>query len=78
MNLIFLSYAVETDGVSLLFAVISADIKEYTIFFTDAELAAITTQLQLRNAVITKLQRKVQAAGIASKLDTFIGQQVTI
>ena len=78
MNLTFLSYSVETEGISLLFAVVSADTEEYQIFFTDAELASITTQLQLRNAVITKLQRKVQAVGIASKLDTFIGQQVNI
>ena len=78
MNLTFLSYTVEKDGTRLLFTAMPTISEEYEIFFTDAELAAITTQLQLRNAVITKLQRKVQAVGIASKLDTFIGQQVTI
>ena len=78
MDLTFLSYTVDTDGTSLLFTAMPAISEEYRIFFTDAELAAITTQLQLRNAVTTKLQRKVQAVGIASKLDGFIGQQVTI
>jgi hypothetical protein len=32
----------------------------------------------LRALVIGKLKRKLQADGIASKLDTFIGQSVTI
>jgi hypothetical protein len=50
----------------------------YTIRFTDTELSTVTTQLMLRNAVQAKLRRKLQAEGIASKLDVFIGQSVTI
>lgn len=48
----------------------------YDIFLTDAELAAITTANQLRTLVETKLNRKIRATGIASKLDAFIGQSV--
>lgn len=51
---------------------------EYTIAVSDAELAAVTTAAQLRTLVTAKLQRKLQAANIASKLDGFIGQPVTI
>ena len=48
------------------------------IFVTDAELSGITTQNQLRTLVIAKLQRKLQANGIAAKLDPLIGNSVTI
>ena len=50
----------------------------YTIRFTDAELSPLTTNVLLRNAVQAKLRRKLQAEGIASKLDAFVGMSVTI
>jgi len=49
----------------------------YYIRLSDVELAAVTTQQQLRNLVTTKLERKIRAANIASKLDQFIGQSIT-
>lgn len=51
---------------------------EVSILLTDADLATVTTQVQLRNLVTSRLQRKVRAAGIAAKLDQFIGQSVTV
>lgn len=80
-NFQFLRYEVEDTGILMEF-LNSAPPPEgasiYAIRFTDAELSAVTTQLQLRNAVLGKLRRKLQAEGIASKLDGFIGQTVTI
>ena len=49
----------------------------YYIRLTDAELAAVTTQQELRTLVTTKLERKIRAANIASKLDQFIGESIT-
>lgn len=80
-DLTFLRYEVEDTGTLLEFLHASpgpGNATNYTIRFTDAELAAVTTALQLRNAVQAKLRRKLQAENIASKLDTFIGQTVTI
>jgi hypothetical protein len=82
MNLQFNGYSVTDTGVEFSFdfptgemATISTPI---IVTLTDAELAAVTTQVQLRNALVTKLQRKIQKAGIASKLDQFINQTITI
>lgn len=77
----FLRYEVEDTGVLLEF--LNSDPgpglpSNYAIRFTDTEFSSVTTQLQLRNAVQAKLRRKLQAEGIASKLDGFIGQTVTI
>ena len=54
------------------------EVSDYYVIVTDAELAGISTQAALRTLVITKLQRAYRASGIASKLDQFIGQSVTI
>ena len=51
---------------------------DYYVSLTDAELAAVSTATQLRDLAIQKLQRKLKASGIAGRLDTFIGQVVTI
>lgn len=48
----------------------------YSILLTDAELALVTTQAQLASLVTTKLNRKIRSTGIASKLNTFIGQSI--
>jgi hypothetical protein len=77
----FLRYEVEDASVLMEFLNANpgpGNPSNYTIRFTDAELAAVTTNLQLRNAVQVKLRRKLQAEGIASKLDAFIGMSVTI
>ena len=50
----------------------------YVILLTDAELVAVANQSQLRTLVTTKLNRKIRATNIASKLDQFVGQSITI
>ena len=51
---------------------------DYYVTLTDVDLATVTTAAQLRTLLTTKLQRKLRASGIASKLDAFIGQTITI
>lgn len=80
-SLTFTGYTVRDDGIALDFEHPDpgpARPSVYTIVVTDAELAAVTTAQALRTLAQTKLQRKVLAANIASKLDDFIGQTVTI
>jgi hypothetical protein len=76
----FMHYVVEDSAIAMEFSGdnIGGEPTNYTIRFTDTELSAVTTQLQLRNAVQAKLRRKLQAEGIALKLDGFIGMTVTI
>lgn len=78
----FLGYAVDDEGIEMKFVNYFPPAEKpnnyLTIRVTDTELSAITSAAQLRTLVTTKLQRKVQASGIASKLDAFIGQTVTI
>lgn len=76
MELTFLGYHVLDDGILLTFE--SASASGIQVMLTDAELAGVSTQPQLRTLVTTKLQRKLRAAGIASKLDQFRGQTITI
>ena len=51
---------------------------DYTVFLTDAEIAAVSNLAQFKSLVLGKLQRKFRATGIASKLDQYIGQSVVI
>lgn len=79
--LTFLDYLVEDGGVRMNF--VSPDPGPgqpsfYTILLTDADLAAVTTQPQLKSLVTTKLQRICRAQGFTTKLDPFIGQSLTI
>lgn len=79
--LVFDSYEVQDAGIAMIFRAPDPGAGQpsyWQIFFTDAELSAISTQPQLFSAVTTKLQRKFRASGIASKLDPFIGQSITI
>lgn len=81
MTLTFTDYTVLDDGIQFHFA--SPDPgagqpSDYYVQATDAELAAVTTQAQLRTLVTNKLQRKLRATGIATKLDPFIGQSLVI
>lgn len=80
-DLTFLRYKVSDAGVEMEFVnpFPGAGLPtNYTILLTDAELSSVTNLAQLRTLVVAKLQRKIQAAGIASKLDPLIGQSVTI
>lgn len=81
MTLTFRAYDVEDGGIRLRF--VSPDpgpgrVSDYDVLLTDTELVAVTTQAQLRTLVIDKLNRKLRAANIASKLDAFIGQSLVI
>lgn len=51
---------------------------DYFVLLTTTELAAVTTQLQLRNLVQGKLNEQIRATGIATKLDPFIGQNLVV
>ena len=75
MNLTFDWYVVTDDGVQMGFV---GPLGTYTIRVTDAELAAVANLAQFRALVTAKLQRKVQAAGIAARLDRLVGQSVSI
>jgi hypothetical protein len=73
----FVSYTVEDAGTVLTFERLDAD-QKYAILLTDAELAGVSTPTALRTLVTTKLNRKIKASLVASKLDAFIGQSVTL
>lgn len=81
MTLTFIRYSVNDTGIALVF---NADYpgpgkeNEIVIMVTDAELAGVSTQPQLRTLVTTKLNRKLRAVGLSTKLDPFIGQSLTI
>lgn len=77
----FSAYTVTHQGIELHFDCVDPGPgleSRYAILVTDGELASVTTQVQLRNLVVQKLQRAIRATGIASKLDQFLGQSVTI
>ena len=81
VSLMFVSYMVTVDGILLRFRSPDpgpGEASELEILLTDTELAGVTTQLQLRNLVQTKLERQIRATGIASKLDPLIGQTLTV
>lgn len=81
MILTFTRYKVTDAGITMAFNANDpgprAD-NEIVILLTDAELAGVTTQAQLRTLVMNKLNRKIRATGIATKLDPFIGQTLTV
>lgn len=80
-NLTFLRYTVENDGTHLWFLCADpgpGEDTDYMIVLTDDDLATVTTQLQLKNLVLGKFARKIRAQNIASKLDGFLGQNITV
>lgn len=84
MTLTFTSYVVLDDpALAIRFHFVSPDPgpgqpNDYFVTLTQTELDGIATQLQLRNALQGKLERKLRANGIASKLDPLIGQSLVI
>ena len=84
MTLTFTSYVVLDDPVlAIRFHFVSPDPgpgqpTDYYVNLTQSELDGISTQLQLRNALIAKFERKLRAQGISSKLDPLIGQSMVI
>ena len=80
-SMTFVGYGVGNDGITLNFVCAqpgAGEPTDYLVFFTDTELTAISTQPQLAAAVRAKLERKYRLTNIASKLDAFIGQSLTI
>lgn len=80
-TMIFSAYAVEDGGIRLRFVCSNpggGEPSDYDCVLTDAEIAGVNTQAQLRTLVTTKLGRKLRATGFTAKLDPFIGQSVTI
>lgn len=81
MILRFEGYEVTDGGITLHFVAPIPPLRgasDYFILLTDAELAGVSTQAQLRTLVMNKLNRKIRATGIATKLDPFIGQTLTV
>lgn len=79
--MIFDSYRVTDGAIELTFLCPDPGPEQdsyYIVLLTDTELAAVTTQQQLRDLVTAKLGRKLRATNIASKLASFIGQSVTV
>ena len=79
--LTFVEYEVRDDGTVLTFLAADPGPEQESFipcFLTNEELATVTTGLQLRNLLQTKLNRRIRASGIASKLDPFIGQSLTV
>lgn len=79
---IFSRYEVEDGGIRLFFVLPAPGPSMPTdadVLVTDAELAGVSTAVQLRdNLVLPKLRRKLHAENIATKLDPFVGQPVTV
>ena len=77
----FQDYAVEDGGVRLHFVCSNqgaGERSDYYALLTDAEIAGVTTQAQLRTLVTNKLNRALRASGFTTRLDPFIGQTITI
>lgn len=75
------AYRVEDGGIHMHFVCANpgaGQVSDYFIFLTDADLAGAANQNQLLTLVTTKLNRALRATGIASKLDQFVGQSITI
>ena len=80
-KLIFDSYEVVDAGIYLTFLAPDPGPSQpsyWVILLTDADLTTAITQSDLSTLVRNRLQRKFRAAGIAAKLDSFIGQSITI
>lgn len=75
MILTFTRYRIVRDGIEIYFT--DAE-NTYMVFLTDAELNTANSQIALRNLLTTKLERQINRVGIASKLDAFIGQNITV
>lgn len=77
----FKSYTITDDGIDFNFDAFNPGPGQrtgYSVFCTDAELSGITQSSELRSLLQTKLNRKIRATGIASKLDPFIGSVITV
>jgi hypothetical protein len=81
LTVTFTGYTVEDVGIRLSFVAATPGPgmpTDLEVAITDSELAAVTTQQQLRTLVESELNRKLRATNIASKLDPFIGQTLVV
>lgn len=77
----FTSYAVQDTGIMFHFVSPNpgpGNESDWYVFASDADLAAVASAADLRTLLQTKLNRKLRAAGIASKLDPFLGQSLIV
>jgi len=80
-TMVFASYDVQDEGIQLHFVCPDpggGEASDYSCLLTDAELASITTLAELKALAKTKLERKLRAATIATKLDPLIGQSLVV
>lgn len=77
----FTAYEVTDAGIRMDFVCPNpgaGEANDYAILVTDAELATVTTLPQFTTLVTSKLQRKIRATNIATKLDPRLGQSLII
>ncbi len=77
----FTRYWVDDGGVHLAFVASDPGAgmdSDYTVGFSHAEMASISTLAQFRTQVIARLQRNYRAAAVATLLDGLIGQKVSV
>ena len=80
-SMVFTRYEIERDGVVLWFVCPdpgAGEPSDYAIYFTNAELAAVTDLASFQTACLTKLKRVYRAEGIATRLDGLIGRTLTL
>lgn len=80
-TLMFMDFDMEDSGVRMRFQCLDpgpGQANDYYIILTTSELAAVTTQIQLRTLVQDRLNTQIRAAGVASKLSPFIGQTLVV
>lgn len=80
-TLTFLDFSMEDAGVRLHFQCVDPgpeQSNDYYIMITVSEMAAVTTQIQLRTLVQDRLNLQIRAQGVASKLTPFIGQTLVV
>jgi hypothetical protein len=79
--MVFTSYVVEDEGIRFHFVCANpgpGQPTDYYVHCTDAEIATVTTQSDLRILLTDKLNRSIRTAGLGPKLDSFIGQSITV
>lgn len=74
---VFVGYTPVDDGIELRFCVPPETLEFVRVLVTDSELSGAANAAAVKALAIAKLQRKVNAANIAAKLDALVGQSIT-
>lgn len=80
-TMVFTDYQIKDEGLELHFVCPNpgaGEASDYYVLATDAELSVITKVSEFKTLIVNKLQRKLRAANLASKLDPYVGQSVVI